>query len=80
MNMKALAEIAKEAMELSPVERLTLARILLDLSESTADFSPDAEAAWEQEICCRIEAVKTGTARSKPCDQVFGELDRRYPG
>jgi len=43
--MKLLAEIAKDALELSPVQRLTLARILLDLSQDGRDFSPDAEAA-----------------------------------
>ena len=77
--MKALADIAKEALELPPVQRLTLARVLLDLTEDDRDFSPEAEAAWEEEICSRIEAVKAGTARSRPFDEVFADLDRRYP-
>jgi hypothetical protein len=70
--MKTLADIAKDALELSSVQRLTLARILLDLSEDRREFSPDAEAAWEEEICRRIEAVKAGTARSRTFDEVFG--------
>jgi hypothetical protein len=77
--MKMLAEIAKDALELPAVQRLTLARILLDSSEDTYDFSPDAEAAWEEEICRRMEAVKSGTARSRTFDEVFTDLDRRYP-
>ena len=77
--MKMLAEIAKDALELPAVQRLTLARILLDSSEGTHDFSPDAEAAWEEEICRRMEAVKSGTARSRTFDEVFTNLDRRYP-
>ena len=77
--MKMLAEIAKDALELPVVQRLTLARILLDSSEDTHDFSPDAEAAWEEEICRRMEAVKSGTARSRTFDEVFTDLDRRYP-
>jgi hypothetical protein len=77
--MKLLAEIAKDALELSPVQRLTLARILLDLSQDGRDFSPDAEAAWEEEICSRMEAVKAGTSRARGSDVVFAELDRRYP-
>ena len=77
--MKALADIAKEALELPPVQRLTLARVLLDLTEDDRDYSPEAEAAWEEEICSRIEAVKAGTARSRPFDEVFADLDRRYP-
>ena len=77
--MKMLADIAKDAMELPPVQRLTLARILLDLSTESCDFSPDAEAAWEAEICSRMEAVKAGTARSRSFDEVFADLDRRHP-
>jgi hypothetical protein len=78
-HMKMLAEIAKDALELPPVQRLTLARILLDASENNGDFSPDAEAVWEEEICRRMEAVKAGTARSRTFDEVFTDLDRRYP-
>jgi len=77
--MKLLAEIAKDALELPPVQRLTLARILLDLSPDNQDFSPQAEAEWEKEISSRIEAVKAGTARSKTFDEVFNDLDHRYP-
>ena len=77
--MKMLAEVTKDALELPPVQRLTLARILLDLSEDNHDFSPDAEAAWEEEICRRMEAVKAGTASSRTFDEVFADLDRLYP-
>ena len=77
--MKVLAEIAKDALELPPVQRLTLARVLLDLTEDNRDFSPEADAAWEEEICRRMEAVKAGTARSRSFDEVFADLDRRYP-
>ena len=77
--MKMLTEVTKDALELPPVQRLTLARILLDLSEANHDFSPDAEAVWEEEICRRMEAVKAGTAHSRTFDEVFTDLDRRYP-
>ena len=77
--MKVLAEIAKDALELPPDQRLTLVRVLLDSTEGSRDFPPEAEAAWEEEICCRMEAVKAGTARSRSSDKVFADLDRRYP-
>jgi len=44
--MKAIAELAKDALELPRVQRLTLARILLDLSEEDRDFSPDATVTF----------------------------------
>ena len=75
--MKVLSELAKDALKLPPVQRLTLARILLDLTEEAGDFSPEAEAAWDEEISLRMKAVRAGTARSRSFDQVFADLDRR---
>lgn len=77
--MKTLSDIAKDALELPPSQRLTLARILLDLSEPDQDFSPEVEAAWEQEIIRRMDAVKAGNSQSKSSDRVFAEIDRRFP-
>jgi len=71
--MKVLSELAKDALELPPVQRLTLARILLDLTEEDGDFSPQVEAAWDEEICRRMNAVRAGTARSRTFDRVFPE-------
>jgi len=77
-RIKTLSDVAKDALELPAGQRLTLARILLDLSEPDQDFSAEAEAAWEQEIVRRMEAVKAGTAQSKSFDRVFAELDSRF--
>jgi putative addiction module component (TIGR02574 family) len=77
--MKAISEVAKDALELPPVQRLTLARILLDLSDERQDFSPEVEAKWETEICRRMEEVKAGRARSDSFDNVFARLDQRFP-
>lgn len=77
--MKMLSEVAKDALELPPSQQLTLARILLDISEPDQDFSADAEAAWEEEISRRIEAVKAGTATSRTLEEVFADLDKRFP-
>ena len=52
--MKPLTEIAKDALELPPGERLTLVCMLLDVSEETHDFSPDAEPGREEENCWRM--------------------------
>ena len=77
--MKVLSEIAKDALELSPTQRFALARILLDVSEDEQDFSPEVQAAWDEEISRRMRAVQDGTARSRSADEVFAELDRRFP-
>lgn len=77
--MKAISELAKDALELPSHQRLTLARILLDVSEDDQDFSPQVEAAWEDEICRRMKAVETGTATTRSLEDVFADLDRRFP-
>ena len=58
---------------------MTLARILMDLTEEDLDFSPQIEAAWDDEIGRRLHAVRTGAARARSVEQVFAELDRRFP-
>ena len=77
--MKAISELARDALELPSNQRITLARILLDLSEEDQEFSPEVDRAWEEEICRRMRAVEAGTARSRSFDEVFADLDRRFP-
>lgn len=76
--MKAISEIAKDALELPPLQRMTLARVLLDLSEEERDYSPAVESAWEEEIGRRMESVKAGAANSAPFEKVFARLDERF--
>lgn len=78
-GMKAIADLTRDCLELPSSQRLKLARILLDVSESGLDYSPDVEAAWEEEISARLEAVGNGTAQSSLASDVFADLDRRFP-
>ena len=71
---RTLEEITKEALELSPRQRLALAHFLL---EADAGADPDVEAAWEAEIDARIEALDQGRAKLVSYDEVAKELDRR---
>ena len=52
---KALDEIAKEAMDLPPRQRLALAEFLLESAEAAAN--PEAEAGWKSEIRDPIRAI-----------------------
>lgn len=52
---KAFEEIAREATQLSREQRLELASLLLQLNEGSADS--EVNAAWEEEILARIQAV-----------------------
>ena len=77
--MKAISELAKDALELPSNQRMTLARILLELSDNDQEFSPEVGAAWEDEICRRMKAVETGAATTRSLEAVFADLDRRFP-
>jgi hypothetical protein len=78
--MKALADVTKDALELPSNQRFTLARILLDVSESADVSEPSVEEAWDQEIGRRIAGIQDGSAEYKSSEEVFSELDRRFPG
>ena len=71
---RTLEEITKEALELSPRQRLALAHFLL---EADVGADPDVEAAWEAEIDARIKALDQGRAKLVSYDEVAKELDRR---
>jgi len=78
--MKAISEIARDALELPSHQRLTLVRLLLECSDAEVGVDQDAVDAWETEISSRIEGIRNGTAVSKSVDKVFAELDCRFPG
>ena len=77
--MKAMAEVTKDCLELPSAQRLKLARSLLDTSELGQDFSPDVDAAWNEEICARMNAVLNGTAKSSPLAEVLAQFEKLYP-
>ncbi len=79
MTMKAISELAKDALDLPVSQRMTLARILLDLAEADQGVSHEVETEWEDEICRRLKAVETGAERTRSLDEVLADLDRRFP-
>lgn len=78
--MKTMSEIARDAIALPPNQQLSLARFLLELSESATPSDADAEEAWDEEIARRIESLRIGAAKTRPAEEVFADLDRRFPG
>ena len=72
-------EIIRDCLELPSAQRLKLARILLDTSESDQNFSPGVEAAWNEEIAARMKAVLNGCAKSSPLAEVLARFEKLYP-
>jgi putative addiction module component (TIGR02574 family) len=70
----ALEEIAEKALQLSPQDKLALANRLL--SHQLSDAS-EVEAAWDEEILARIEAIDNGTAIGVPFEEVIRAARKR---
>jgi hypothetical protein len=77
--MKVMAELTKDCLELPSAQRLKLARILLDASEPDQDFSPEVEAAWDEEIAARMKTVLNGSAKSSSLTEVLARFEKLYP-
>ena len=72
----ALEEITEQALKLTKQERLALANRLL--SEEQDEDALAIEAAWEEEILARVQAIDDGTAEGIPYNEVIrAAQDRR---
>jgi chorismate mutase len=72
----ALEEVTEKALKLPLQERLALANRLSSAEETTA--SSAIEAAREEEILARIEAINNGSAVGVPYEEVLRAAgDRR---
>jgi putative addiction module component (TIGR02574 family) len=71
--MSALLErLLEEAKQLTPEERLSLGEELL------AESDPGAERAWDEEIACRVEEIKSGKVKMIPFDEVMAKLRAKH--
>ena len=71
----ALEEITEKALRLSRREKLALANRLLNDDEA---INPsEIEAAWEEEILARIQAIDNGTAIGIPYEEVVRAARKR---
>jgi putative addiction module component (TIGR02574 family) len=75
--MAALDSLSQDALNLSPEERLALARRLLLSVEPKP--SPEIDAAWEKEIARRISEFDAGKVESLPAGSVVARLRKIAP-
>jgi putative addiction module component (TIGR02574 family) len=75
---KTLTEVTRDAAELPPPERLKLARILLDLSETMAGSVEEVQVTWEAEIARRLEELRTGAVSGVPLETVKKRIEARF--
>jgi putative addiction module component (TIGR02574 family) len=75
---KTLIEVAQDAVALPELERLKLARILLDLSESSTIPSEEADTAWDEEISRRLRELRTGEVKGVPLADVKQRIEAGF--
>ena len=70
----SLEDVTREAAKLPRQQRLALAGFLLELDRGD---EAEAEAAWEQEILARIQAIDEGTATGVSHEEVMRAAEDR---
>ena len=75
---KSLSDVTRDASELPEVERVKLARILLDMSETEPDSGSDTELAWEQEIERRLRELESGAVKGVPLEETKRRIEASF--
>lgn len=73
--MSSVAELFRQASNLSEDDRASLAGLLIESLETEAD--PGVEAAWAKEIERRLADLDSGTVKTVPWETVRENLLRR---
>jgi putative addiction module component (TIGR02574 family) len=75
MSTKALDDVREDAMALPLDDRAELARELLSSLDGPVD--PDAQRAWDVELCLRINKLRSGEATLLDPDDVLARARQR---
>lgn len=75
--MAALEDVTREALKLSRQQRLALAGFLLEIDNPSSNDA-EVDAAWEQEILARIQAIDDGTASGVSYEEVMRAAQDRF--
>ena len=75
---KTLDEVTRDVRELSEIERLKLARIILDVCENAAQPSAEVEAAWDQEIENRLKDLRSGRVKGVSLGELQRSIESRF--
>jgi len=72
-----VAELAEQARALEPGERSRLVELLLESLQEPP--LAEVEAAWAQEVQCRVAAYNRGEVETYAAEDVFAEARRIAP-
>ncbi len=75
MASKVLNDVREDALSLSLEDRAALARDLIESLDGPADT--DAQTAWDEEICRRINRLRCGDATLLEPEDVLARIRAR---
>ncbi len=78
MSTRELDAVRQDALALSELERAELARDLVASLDGPGD--PDVDAAWDIEICRRINEIESGKATLLDPAEVLARARNRIKG
>jgi putative addiction module component (TIGR02574 family) len=78
MSVPEIQAVRADALALSELDRATLARDLVASLDGPAD--PNVAAAWDMELCRRINQIESGEAKLLDVDEVLASARKRLAG
>jgi len=75
---KILSEVAQDAAELSALDRLKLARLMLELADTEAGCRDELQAEWDAEIETRLQELRSGRVVAVPLETVKKRIEARF--
>ncbi len=69
-------KLKSQLSQLSTRERADLAYFLIHSLDEESD--KESEAAWDAELACRMEEIRSGKATGEPADKVLADLREKY--
>jgi hypothetical protein len=75
---KTLSEVAKDAAELSAADRLKLARLMLDLTNSDLASPDQVQGEWDEEIQKRLRELRSGEVNGVPLKEVKRRIEAGF--
>lgn len=78
MSVAEIQAVRADALALSELDRATLARDLVASLDGPADTN--VAAAWEVELCRRINQIESGEANLLDVDEVLASARKRLAG
>ena len=75
---KSLSDVVQDAAALPSTDRLMLARLMLDLTESDLESPDQLQSEWDEEIQRRLQELRSGQVAGVPLEEVKRRIEAGF--